>query len=46
MPKQKCGECGNLLVASEYGVLYCPHCQDLFRERFKEMVEETKGGYY
>lgn len=40
---QKCIDCGRLLLANEYGGLYCPKC---FDERVQEMIEETNGGYY
>lgn len=46
MSKQKCNECGRVLVANQYDVLYCPRCQKGFIGDFNEMVESTKGGYY
>lgn len=45
MAKQKCIECGKVLVANEYGVLYCPKCQKNFSKQFNAMVED-EGGYY
>jgi len=46
MGKQLCEECGMVLVANEYGWLYCPRCQKHWKQQFDHMVESTKGGYY
>lgn len=42
-PFKQCEDCGAILAANQYSELYCPRCHD---RRVKDMVEETKGGYY
>ena len=44
--KEKCTECGRVLVANAYGCLYCPICQKGFDKQFNDMVESKNGGYY
>ena len=46
MTKEKCEACGKVLIANAYGILYCPSCQKGFTGNFREMVEDTEGGYY
>ena len=46
MTKEKCEDCGKVLIANAYGILYCPRCQKGYEEDFNEMVESTNGGYY
>ena len=41
-----CPECGHIECENEYGILYCPSCQKGFTGNFREMVEDTEGGYY
>lgn len=46
MTKEKCDNCGRVLIANTYGILYCPICQKGFEGQFNEMVGSTHGGYY
>lgn len=43
MSKEKCVECGRVLVANQYGVLYCPICDKNFDKSCNEMEGITNG---